>query len=214
MSKIKSKEVRQEELIAATMRCIARVGLSATTLQMVTREAGLSLGIANLHFQSKENLLRATLESVMREYHSGQFAILEDEDEDEDEGGVSPAVRLGRLLDFQFSARVTNREKMSVWFAYYGEASARPMYQKICASMDRLAANKLEQVLAALISTGGYQRLDARQLATGYLAMIDGLWLSLLVAPRSLTKKNAKHIAATYLIDAFPRHREELLGRG
>ena len=207
MSKIKSKEVRQEELIAATMRCIARVGLSATTLQMVTREAGLSLGIANLHFQSKENLLRATLESVMREYHSGQFAILEDE------GEVSPAVRLGRLLDFQFSARVTNREKMSVWFAYYGEASARPMYQKICASMDRLAANKLEQVLAALISTGGYQRLDAKQLATGYLAMIDGLWLSLLVAPRSLTKKNAKHIAATYLIDAFPRHRQELLGR-
>ena len=178
---------------------------------MVTREAGLSLGIANLHFQSKENLLRATLESVMREYHSGQFAILEDEDEDE--GEVSPAVRLGRLLDFQFSARVTNREKMSVWFAYYGEASARPTYQKICASMDRLAANKLEQVLAALISTGGYQRLDARQLANGYLAMIDGLWLSLLVAPRSLTKKNAKHIAATYLIDAFPRHREELLGR-
>jgi len=206
VSKIKSKEVRQEELIAATMRCIARVGLSATTLQMVTREAGLSLGIANLHFQSKENLLRATLEAVMREYHSGQFAILE--------GEVSPAVRLGRLLDFQFSARVTNREKMSVWFAYYGEASARPMYQKICASMDRLAANKLEQVLAALISTGGYQRLDAKQLATGYLAMIDGLWLSLLVAPRSLTKKNAKHIAATYLIDAFPRHREELLGRG
>ena len=207
MSKIKSKEVRQEELIAATMRCIAGVGLSATTLQMVTREAGLSLGIANLHFQSKENLLRATLESVMREYHSGQFAILEDE------GEVSPAVRLWRLLDFQFSARVTNREKMSVWFAYYGEASARPMYQKICASMDRLAAKKLEQVLAALISTGGYQRLDARQLATGYLAMIDGLWLSLLVAPRSLTKKNAKHIAATYLTDAFPRHRGELLGR-
>ncbi|MEK9587754.1 MAG: TetR family transcriptional regulator, partial [Gammaproteobacteria bacterium] len=101
MSKIKSKEVRQEELIAATMRCIARVGLSATTLQMVTREAGLSLGIANLHFQSKENLLRATLESVMREYHSGQFAILEDE------GEVSPAARLRRLLDFQFSARVT-----------------------------------------------------------------------------------------------------------
>ena len=207
MSKIKSREVRQEELIAATTRCIAKVGLSATTLQMVTREAGLSLGIANLHFQSKENLLRATLESVMREYHSGQFAILEDDIEH------SPAARLARLLDFQFSANVTNREKMSVWFAYYGEASARPVYQRICSSMDRLAANKLEQVLAAIISTGGYQHLDAGQLATGYLAMIDGLWLSLLVAPRSLTKKNAKHIAATYLVDAFPGHRDELLGR-
>ena len=58
---------------------------------MVTREAGLSLGIANLHFQSKENLLRATLESVMREYHSGQFAILEDDIEH------SPAARLAHL---------------------------------------------------------------------------------------------------------------------
>ena len=204
--KILPKAQRRQQLIEATIACIARYGLASTTMRMVTREAGLSVGIANLHFKTKENLLRETLRYVAEEYHKGQIEIMRGSEAD------NLSDRLIALLNFQLGRGVTQRQKMSVWFAYYGEASARPVYQKICASMDRLAANKLEQVLAALISTGGYQDLDAGQLATGYLAMIDGLWLTLLVAPRSLTKKNAKHIAATYLIDAFPRHSEELLG--
>ena len=68
---------RRQQLIDATIRCIAQQGLSAITLQMVTREAGLSVGIANLHFQSKDNLLRETLRFVAEEYHGGQIQIME-----------------------------------------------------------------------------------------------------------------------------------------
>ena len=198
---IRPKAERRRELIQATIRCIAKYGLSATTVQLVTREAGLSLGIANLHFQSKENLLRATLESVMAEYHEGQVEILEGDAE------ASPAEQLAALVEFQFSARVTNREKMAVWFAFYGEASAMPIYQKICSRMDQLAATKLEHVLSELIREGGYRNLEPKTLATGYLALVDGLWLSLLVMPRSLTKRAAKAIAMDYLLQAFPQHR-------
>ena len=203
---IRPKAERRRELIQATIRCIAKYGLSATTVQLVTREAGLSLGIANLHFQSKENLLRATLESVMAEYHEGQVEILEGDAE------ASPAEQLAALVEFQFSARVTNREKMAVWFAFYGEASAMPIYQKICSRMDQLAATKLEHVLSELIREGGYRNLEPKTLATGYLALVDGLWLSLLVMPRSLTKRAAKAIAMNYLLQAFPQHRRLLSG--
>ena len=203
---IRPKAERRRELIQATIRCIAKYGLSATTVQLVTREAGLSLGIANLHFQSKENLLRATLESVMAEYHEGQVEILEGD------ADASPAEQLAALVEFQFSARVTNREKMAVWFAFYGEASAMPIYQKICSRMDQLAATKLEHVLSELIREGGYRNLEPKTLATGYLALVDGLWLSLLVMPRSLTKRAAKAIAMDYLLQAFPQHRRLLSG--
>ena len=203
---IRPKAERRRELIQATIRCIAKYGLSATTVQLVTREAGLSLGIANLHFQSKENLLRATLESVMAEYHEGQVEILEGDAE------ASPVEQLAALVEFQFSARVTNREKMAVWFAFYGEASAMPIYQKICSRMDQLAATKLEHVLSELIREGGYRNLEPKTLATGYLALVDGLWLSLLVMPRSLTKRAAKAIAMDYLLQAFPQHRRLLSG--
>ena len=58
---IRPKAERRQQLIDATIRCIAQHGLSAVTMQMVTREAGLSVGIANLHFESKDNLLKDNL---------------------------------------------------------------------------------------------------------------------------------------------------------
>ncbi|MGA1580886.1 MAG: TetR/AcrR family transcriptional regulator [Luminiphilus sp.] len=197
---IRPKAERRQQLIDATIRCIAQHGLSAVTMQMVTREAGLSVGIANLHFQSKENLLRETLRYVAEEYHNGQIEIME--------GAAITDLgdRLDALLDFQLGRGVTQRQKMSVWFAYYGEAGARPVYQKIVSTVDRLAAQKLEALFAAIIGEGDYQDVDPRELATGYSALIDGLHLGLLVTPRELTKRRARSVARDFLRRAFPKH--------
>ena len=63
-----SREARRRQLIDATMKCIARKGMSNTTLGDVAKEAGLSQGIVNLHFESKDNLLTETLRSLANEY--------------------------------------------------------------------------------------------------------------------------------------------------
>ena len=67
-NRTESKESRRLQLIHATMRSIARHGLSDTTVSTVLKEAGLSRGIINLHFQSKEKLLLETLSHVVDEY--------------------------------------------------------------------------------------------------------------------------------------------------
>ena len=194
------KAERRQQLINATIRCIAQYGLSATTMQMVTKEAGLSRGIANLHFQSKENLLKETLRFVAEEYHGGQIEIMEGNE------NTSLGQRLELLLDFQLGRGVTQRQKMAVWFAYYGEAGARPIYQKIVSTNDRFAAQKLESLFEAVILDGGYKNLDPRQLAVGYSALIDGLHLALLVTPKELTKREARLTAKDFLHRAFPLH--------
>ena len=97
---IPPKAERRQQLIDATIRCIAQHGLSAVTMQMVTREAGLSVGIANLHFESKDNLLRETLRFVAEEYHGGQIEIMEGEDIPD------LGKRLDALLDFQLGRGV------------------------------------------------------------------------------------------------------------
>ncbi len=197
---IRPKAERRRQLIDATIRCIARHGLSSVTMQMVTREAGLSVGTANLHFESKDNLLRETLRFVAEEYHHGQIKIME--------GSDIPDLgkRLDALLDFQLGRGVTQRQKMSVWFAYYGEAGARPVYQKIVSTVDRLAAQKLEVLFASIVLEGGYSGVNARELATGYSALIDGLHLGLLVTPRELSKRRARSVARDFLRRAFPQH--------
>ena len=95
---------------------------------------------------------------------------------------------------------------MSVWFAYYGEAGARPVYQKIVSTVDKLAAQKLEALFTDIIREGDYLGVDARELATGYSALIDGLHLGLLVTPRELSKRRARAVARDFLRRAFPQH--------
>ena len=123
-------------------------------------------------------------------------------------GGDIPDLgeRLDALLDFQLGRGVTQRQKMSVWFAYYGEAGARPVYQKIVSTVDRLAAQKLEALFTDIIREGDYHGVDARELATGYSALIDGLHLGLLVTPRELSKRRARAVAREFLRRAFPQH--------
>ena len=107
---IRPKAERRQQLIDAAIRCIAQAGLSAVTMQMVTSEAGLSAGIANLHFESKENLLRETLRFVAEEYHDGQIEIME--------GSRIPDLgeRLDALLDFQLGHvyEINNQKQHSV----------------------------------------------------------------------------------------------------
>ena len=191
------RAVRQQQLILATMQCISKVGLSSVTMAEATKDAGLSRGIANLHFESKENLLIETLRYVTDEYNRGQARIL-------NEGTFSSAVdQLTALVQFQFSRSVTEVTKMAVWFAFYGEATSRPTYQKICADSDARAARSVRALFAQL-SKAQCDALDLGAVTDGYIALIDGLWLNLLLAPRKMTRAKAKRVAWTYLEGVFP----------
>ena len=63
-------EVRRKQLIDATITCIARKGISGTTLNAIAKEAGLSLGLANFHFKSKDALLSETLRHLATEHRA------------------------------------------------------------------------------------------------------------------------------------------------
>jgi TetR/AcrR family transcriptional repressor of bet genes len=193
-------EVRREQLVAATIKCIARNGLSATTMSEVTREAGLSQGIVNLHFESKEKLLIATLRYIAEEYNTGQRKILDSNHH------ASVADKIQALLDFDFSQKVTRKDKLAVWFAFWGEAKSRPTYQEICSASDTAAETQIRTLFQQAIDEGAYRGVNDQLLAQGYTALIDGLWLDLLIVPRRFTRKRAKQIATLYLATALPQH--------
>ena len=194
------KEVRKEQLIRATMTYIAKTGLSGVTMAKVTSEAGLSLGIANLHFESKDKLLLETLEYVTAEYSRGQRAILESTD------FPTLADKIEALLTFDFSTAVTDKNKLAVWFAFLGEAKSRPTYQRICSRQDSASEADITALFQAAIDEAGYPDTDAGLIATGYISLVDGLWLNALVAPRRLPRNRARRAARHYLSNAFPTH--------
>lgn len=63
-------EQRRKQLIEATITSISKAGISGTTLTAVTKEAGLSMGLVNFHFKTKEILLTETLSFLAEEHLS------------------------------------------------------------------------------------------------------------------------------------------------
>jgi len=57
MPKIVDHDQRRGEVLAATWRVIARVGLDATTVRRIAHEAGHSVGVLAHYFKDKEDIL-------------------------------------------------------------------------------------------------------------------------------------------------------------
>jgi len=193
-----SKEERRLQLIDATIRCIAHHGLSDTTTALVASEAGLSGGIINLHFQSKDKLLLATLEHVVDEYKSLFEKVLA-------QAGGSAAEKLLALVGVDFHPSVCERDKLAVWFAFWSESKARPTYRRLCADRDRDYDRAIKRLCADIIAEGGYT-VDPEDIANALTAMTEGLWLDMLVNSRGMSRQQAKQTSLAYLAHVFPRH--------
>jgi len=194
-----SKQARRKQLIEATIKCIADKGLSGTTMADVTQLAGLSLGIVNLHFQSKEKLLIETLSYISDEYTNGLNKIFNDEK-------LNTEQKILAHINFDFSRKIIDRNKLAVWFAFWGETKSRPTYLSICASYINEIANNLTTLFALLKQDGDYTEVDPELVCTCYTALSDGLWLDLLITPKGLKPAQAQAVAMHYLATQFPNH--------
>lgn len=194
-----SKQERQQQLIQATIRSVARNGLSDTTMATVSREAGLSQGIINLHFKTKDRLLVETLRCIADEYRAAWEQALS-------ASGDTPAEKLAALVEIDFKLPVCDRNKLAVWFAFWGESKSRPTYRKICALRDRAYRSELTQLCDELIEQGDYKDANAATVAGTLSALTSGLWLDLLTNPRYMTREQALAHCMQYLAAIFSRH--------
>ena len=62
--KTEISDIRREELTRAAMKCIADKGYDRVTLDDVTKEAGLSKGIASYYFKNREELLVSVIQRI------------------------------------------------------------------------------------------------------------------------------------------------------
>jgi AcrR family transcriptional regulator len=193
-----SKETRRLQLIDATIDSLAKRGYSETTMADVADGAGLSRGIVNFHFESKEKLLIATLQHMADEYSAHwRNAIAK--------AGVNPAMQLKALVAADFDRAICNKRKLAAWCAFWGEAKSRPTYQSLCGARDDAYQNLLAELCGALIRDGGYDA-DPRESALALDALLEGLWLRLMLTNGTVTREAALDAALAFLAAMFPKH--------
>ncbi|RWG58903.1 MAG: transcriptional regulator BetI [Mesorhizobium sp.] len=193
-----SKEVRQLQLIEATIDSLAKRGYAETTMADVADGAGLSRGIVNFHFESKEKLLVATLQYMYDEYSAHWRAALQ-------KAGDDPARQLQALVWADFDRSICNKRKLAAWCAFWGEAKSRPTYQALSSSRDAYYQQVFIDLCATLKQSGDYA-YEPQVMALALSAMLEGLWLRLMMGTQDTTRETALQAANAFLAAAFPKH--------
>jgi len=193
-----SKATRQQQLIEATIETLALRGYANTTLSEVARMAGLSHGLVNFHFQTKENLLSETLQYLAEEYRLNWTAYLAAAD-------PSPAAQLDALLRADLDPGICRPSRLSAWVAFWGEAQGRPLDQDRASANDGLYIVQIEGICAALMAEGGYGGHAAR-VARILRITTEGVWLDMMTLPQPYDVTESQATIHAGAAAFFPRH--------
>ncbi len=196
-----SRERRRRQLIDATIECVARRGYAQTTLTDAATMAGLSHGLVNFHFETKEKLLTETLLALAAEYRDNWTRALA-------AVPATPEHQLEALIAADFNKTVCTQSKLSARSAFWGEAQSRPIYHEKCGSSDFKYIAMLEGICERLIASGGYQ-LDAVRVARILRVVVEGLWSDILSMNNPYPNDEAIRTAFTCVAALFPRYFDE-----
>ena len=192
-----SKPVRREQLIKATIDSIAKHGISGTTMTTITSFAGLSVGIVNFHFDSKENLFSETLRYLATEHREMWLKAVST-------AGLSAPEKLLAIVEAEFHPQICNRKKLTVWSAFYGETGYRKSYRNIMTQIDTERWETTTALCQKIIDAGAFDHLKAEDVADTLEGLFDGFCLNILIYPGEFTRENAKDRVRGYLSSVFP----------
>jgi AcrR family transcriptional regulator len=192
--------MRRRQLLAATARSIVERGLTRTTLATVAAASGLSQGVAVFYFGAKEQLLAEVLRQQYEAYQRHWQAELA-------AAGDQPIDQLAALIKADFDPDICNGDALVIWHAFWGEASARPIYAEISEQFDTERAAAMRDVCDRLL---GASKRSGAEIGAGIDALTDGLWLRIHLSNGAMSAADGLQLARDFVATVFPDHAERL----
>jgi TetR/AcrR family transcriptional regulator, transcriptional repressor of bet genes len=189
---------QRQRLIDACISALHSYGPSRTTVQKVVAIAKMSPGIVRFYFASKAAMLVASLQFLASEFEEQVLAPvsrLKDK----------PVAALRLLVELYLDPKIASPRKVSVWYAFWGEASSRQEYYDICGQKDEGFAALVRELIERLILQSGLAQLDADGIALGLIGVLEILWQDFAFKDEAdIDRAAAKGRAMAYLRSVFP----------
>ena len=180
MSKrVEAGKKTRREILSAALRVFGEQGYSATRLEDVAKEAGISRGPIYWHFSSKENLHSEILKSSLKKYKNRIDKALKSMD-------GSPLTKIRNLLKELFVMLEDDKEYRDAYstFIFRGELTgeAGRIYNETMGGYYREAAQTLAKLISEGMQTGEIKADTNPQLAASallyYISGVEFAWLS------------------------------------
>ncbi|MDN3651609.1 transcriptional regulator BetI [Thalassotalea ponticola] len=187
MPKVGMEPIRRQQLIDATLESVAELGLHATTINSISKRAGLSSGIISHYFGGKDGLLEATVRYLLNNLRTTLLA--------KSQGGCSAAERLMYIVEANFSVVQQSASSTKTWLSFW----AQSMHNQQLGRLQRINSQRLYSNLLYSLKTL-MPKEDARQAAKLSAGMIDGLWLRAVLSQADEAGfKEAEHLAKQFI---------------
>jgi TetR/AcrR family transcriptional repressor of bet genes len=200
-ARARQKKITRSRIIEATFDVIAEEGFAGVTMAKVAERAGLSRGIGNFHFKTKEQLLLEALKVLYGEFEMSWRSAISD-------AGPSPVDQLTGLIRKILEPPIADPKKIALWLAYWGETPSRQTYMELCDAYDRQWEAAIEEILHSLIDDNfDSHGMSLHAIGESLIAMMDGFWLEYLLAPDRFTPEDAVKACIAFLSSFFPKFR-------
>lgn len=195
MPKVGMEPLRRQQLIEATLGSVAEVGLHATTINRISKRAGLSSGIISHYFGGKQGLIEATVRFLL---NSLKISLISKTHQ-----ACSAEERLMFIVEANFSIIQQQTSSTKTWLSFW----AQSMHDEQLHRLQTVNARRLYSNLAFSLKKLMPEN-DARRAAKLAAGMIDGLWLRAVLSKASEQEfKQAEELAKHYVSSLISSYR-------
>lgn len=156
--------VRRRDLIEAAYLTFLEHGFGGMTMARIGERAGMSHGIVNYYFKSKDELVSAVVRKANFLIMQDTARLLREAD--------TPRRRVSAVIAGNFPASLFTRDIARAWVSYYAALGKHEDFERMQRAVDQRLASNLVHALVQITS-----RDRARAIAGHIAIMIDGLWL-------------------------------------
>jgi TetR/AcrR family transcriptional repressor of bet genes len=192
------RDIRRDELIAATMTAIHRHGFAAVTIGQIAEVADASVGSISYYFGGKDRLLEGAMRrllTILRECAIGGLRTAE-----------TPRARLEAVVRANFDVRLFSKEKCSVWMQFWAFAPYTPRLARLHRLNRGRVSSNLRAELRKLLPAD-----DVDNAQRSLQAYMDGVWLAASQGDGTVDAVAAQTAAAGFLTTLLARDAPHLL---
>lgn len=158
------EKIRRRDLIEAAYQTFLEHGFNGMTVVRIGERAGMSHGIVNYYFKSKDELVSAVVRKA-------NFLIMQDTAR-RLRDSMSPRERVSAVITGNFAADLFTRDIARAWVSYYAALGRRSDLDRMQRAVDGRLRSNLMHALSQMVG-----REDARRIASYVAVLIDGYWL-------------------------------------
>ena len=158
------EKIRRQDLVEAAYLTFLETGIQGMTMARIGERAGMSHGIVNYYFKTKDELLAAVMRKSVFSVMAETLRRLR--------LARTPRERVSAIIAGNFPPEVFTLEIARAWVSYYAMMGQHPEFERVQRASDARLTSNLHHALKQLTHVE-----SAQDIASTIAMMIDGAWL-------------------------------------